>query len=139
EVDAKGVAELDVTFAPTCVGALQAQLVLTTCDDCAATTVELRGNATGAKLAVSPDLLAFDVTPPHGARVKELTVENQGCTPITPMSANAGDQPFAAIATFPMELESLTPVVLNVSFTPAARASYSGELTVQAGDLSQKV
>src|SRR5690606_30929536 len=62
EIEPRGVAEIDVQFAPACVGDVGGTLVLSTCAGCADVSVTLQGKATGSAFSVTPGLLEFPST-----------------------------------------------------------------------------
>ena len=123
---------LSVSFAPTTVGPVTAELTLKSNDVSRPTTpVALSGTGTDSQLSVSATAVDFGAQRVGTPVVREVVVSNTGGSvlKVSTIAINAGT-PFTVTPNAPFELAPGASQDLSVTFTPPSAGDFTASLTV---------
>jgi hypothetical protein len=131
---------IEVTFAPTTVGALTGTLALSTSASSNPLTVPLMGIGTQSKLTVTPSSLAFGSIALGSTANLSLVLANKGTAPVIGLALSvigtaAGD--FAV--TVPCPQATLVPgasCTVTLAFSPSSAGARSAALSIVSSDPS---
>jgi hypothetical protein len=131
---------LQVQFDPTTTGAASGQITVSSNSSNGSTTlVTLGGTGTAAnpKLTISSGSLNFGSVAVNTATTQSLTLTSTGTTPVTVSSAAITGAGFTIVGgAFPVTLNPMQTLTLQLQFKPATAGALTGQLTIASDSSS---
>lgn len=130
-----------VQFDPTTTGVANGQIAISSNSSTGSTAiVTTSGTSTAAaspQLAVSAGSLSFGSVTVNTATTQPLTLTSTGTAPVTVNSAAIAGAGFAIVGrSFPITLDPLQSITLQVQFLPEATGAASGQITISSNSSS---
>jgi len=127
---------LQVQFDPTATGSASGQLTISSNSTSGSTTsVTMSGTGTAAnpQLTVSATSLSFGSVTVNTATTQSLTLTSSGTTPVTVSSAAISGAGFTIVGGgFPVALNPMQTLTLQLQFDPTTTGALTGQLTVSS-------